>query len=114
MYYKKTLGYLGEKLALQYYQKRHYKLIAQNYFSRYGELDLVLKKNGQITVVEVKTRSSNKFLWAEESIDDKKINRLTITYAKLAREKKLPPFFDLEALIIQIENQQAKIIRYKL
>ena len=111
---KKALGYYGENLALKYYQKLHYKLIAKNYYSRCGELDLVLEKNKQIIVVEVKTRSTNKFLWAEESIDNKKIEKIRRTYEILAHQKKLPRFFELEALIIQINGNRATIRRYQL
>ena len=111
---KKALGYYGENLALKYYQKLHYKLITKNYYSRCGELDLVLEKNKQITVVEVKTRSTNKFLWAEESIDNKKIEKIRRTYEVLARQKKLSRFFELEALIIQITGSRATIRRYQL
>mgnify|MGYP005662405913 FL=1 len=45
---KKSLGQYGERIALSYYQKLGYKLITQNYYSRYGELDLVLKKDNKI------------------------------------------------------------------
>ena len=71
MFYKKSLGQLGEQIALSYYQKLGYKLVIKNYYSRYGELDLVLIKNHQITIVEVKTRSGKQFSWPEESIDNK-------------------------------------------
>lgn len=115
MFYKKELGQYGEKLALKYYQKLNYRLIIKNYSCRYGELDLVLEKNGQITVVEVKTRSTNKFLWAEETINQQKIQHIFNAYQKLAREKHLVPFFYLEALIIQMTNGQlSNIMRYKI
>ena len=48
MLYKKSLGKYGEKIALEYYRKLGYKLIRQNYYCRWGELDLVLIKNKQI------------------------------------------------------------------
>jgi len=114
MFYKKSFGQLGENIALIYYQNLGYKLISKNYHSRYGEIDLVFKKDNQITVVEVKTRSNKKFVWAEESIDNKKINNIYQTYQKLSLEKNLPEFFILEALIIELAGQRAKIYRYQL
>ncbi|MFA6307489.1 MAG: YraN family protein [Patescibacteria group bacterium] len=114
MFYKKLLGQKGEEIALKYYQKLGYKLIIQNYYSRYGELDLVFSKNKEITVVEVKTRIGEQFSWAEESINAKKINNIYITYQKLAKNKKLPEFFYLEALIIEINNKTATIRRYQI
>ena len=114
MLYKKSLGQYGEQIALRYYQKRGYKLIIQNYFSRYGELDLVLVKNKQILVVEVKTRYGKQFSWPEESISNKKINNIYITYQLLARQEKLSEFFYLEAFIIEINDKTAKIRRYQI
>jgi len=114
MLYKKLLGQYGEQLALNYYKKLGYKLVIKNYSSRYGELDLVLIKNKQITVVEVKTRFGEQFSWPEESINNKKIANIYHTYQKLALTKKLPTFFKLDALIIEINNKKAKIRRYKI
>ena len=114
MLYKKSLGHYGEQIALNYYQKLGYQLIVKNYYSRYGEIDLLLTKNDQITVVEVKTRSAKQFSWAEESINIKKINNIYKTYQKLAREYKLPEFFNLEALIIELGYQKATIRRYQI
>lgn len=114
MFYKKLLGQQGEQIALHYYQKRGYKLVTQNYYSRYGEIDLVLIKNNKITVVEVKTRLGKQFSWPEESINSKKIANIYHTYQKLAFEKKLPEFFYLDALIIEINDKKAIIRRYQI
>jgi Holliday junction resolvase-like predicted endonuclease len=111
---KKLLGQRGEQIVLHYYQKLGYKLISKNYYSRYGELDLVLIKKNQITVVEVKTRCGYQFSWAEESINTKKITNIYKTYQKLARAKKLPEWFNLEALIIELAKGQAIIRRYQI
>lgn len=111
---KKSLGERGEKIAQGYYQKLGYKLIAKNYYSRYGELDLVLIKNNQITVAEIKTRSGRQFSWAEESINTKKINNIYKTYQILAMDKKLKEFFNLEILIIELHRQKAIIRRYQI
>jgi putative endonuclease len=114
MLYKKSLGQYGEQIALKYYQKLGYKLIKKNYYCRWGELDLVLIKNKQILVVEVKTRSGQQFSWAEESINAKKIANIYQAYQTLAQEQKLNYFFDLEALIIEITHNKAEIRRYQI
>lgn len=108
----KKLGKIGEALALKYYQNLGYELITKNFYSPYGEIDLVLSKNQKITVVEVKARSNINFFWPEESINNKKINNIWKTYQKLQNKLSLPEFFQLEIIIIEIKNQQAKIKRY--
>ena len=41
----KSIGSYYEKLAADFFIKRNYKLVAKNFFTRFGELDLVLIKD---------------------------------------------------------------------
>lgn len=56
---KKHLGQEGEKVAYNYLLQNGYKIINHNFFSPYGEIDLIAIKNSQLIFIEVKTRSSN-------------------------------------------------------
>ncbi len=103
---KKSLGRYGENIARRHYQRLGWQVISQNYWTRYGELDLVLEKNKQILIVEVKTRTNYNFGWAEESINQKKLNNIYKAYQKIQLEKNLPPDYQLEICIIQISNGQ--------
>jgi putative endonuclease len=55
---KKTFGSWGEQLAADYLQKLGYEIVCRNYRCRYGELDLVCRKEATWCFVEVKTRKS--------------------------------------------------------
>ena len=100
-FYKQQLGQRGEIIARNYYQSLGFNIICQNFYTRYGELDLVLQKDKQILVVEVKTRSNTKFGWAEESINDQKLQRIDQSYQILQADKGLPEFYQLEICIIK-------------
>lgn len=52
----KALGGRGEAVAAEYLKKRGYRLLAQNYRLKFGEIDLVMIKSGCVCFVEVKTR----------------------------------------------------------
>ncbi len=52
------LGQKGERIAAQYYINEGYTLLAHNYRTRMGELDLILRKGSLVVVCEVKTRTS--------------------------------------------------------
>ena len=106
---RKNLGALGEKIALRYYQEKGWEKIDQNCWTRYGELDLLLRKKEQIMVVEVKTRRNKNFGWGEESINAKKLKNIHQAYAVLKTKKSLPDFFQLEICVIYLENKKAKI-----
>lgn len=110
---RKILGKWGENLARQYFLRQNYTIIAQNFYCPYGELDLVVQKGQKIKLIEVKTRKNHNFGWAEESINDLKLNKMAITYQYLQKQKKLPDFYDIELFIIELKPK-IKIIRYKL
>ena len=73
-------GKYFENLAENYLKKNGYKLIRKNFFSRYGEIDIIaLDKDNNLVFVEVKGRNSLNFGVGEESITQKKINSLVKT-----------------------------------
>lgn len=72
----KDLGKAGEKAAKEYLENAGYKIIEMNYRCRFGEIDLVVKKDNVVSFVEVKTRKSTSFGEPEESIDSLKIKKI--------------------------------------
>ena len=53
-----NLGKKGELLAKGYLEKKGYTILEQNFRTRYGEIDIIAKFQGEIIFFEVKTRSS--------------------------------------------------------
>ena len=59
------LGAWGESVAAQYLLKKRYKLVATNYKSRYGEIDLIVCDRKHLVFVEVKTRTVNSDMYSD-------------------------------------------------
>lgn len=78
MYYKQQTGKLGEEIAAKYLLKEGYSIFERNYFSYYGEIDIIArdKKNNEIVFIEVKTRFQNKYGSPAEAVDEEKANRI--------------------------------------
>lgn len=55
----KRLGNHGEFLAKTYLEKQGHAILAKNFYTRFGELDLISKYKKQIHIIEVKTFKSN-------------------------------------------------------
>ena len=66
-------------MAARYLEKKRYKLVAANYRSRFGEIDLIVKDRKFLVFVEVKLRKSDRFAEAFEYVDHYKQNRLRTT-----------------------------------
>ena len=69
-------GRLGEKLAARYLRKKGYRILAKNYRTRYGEIDIVARDGGVLCFVEVKTRTSLEFGHGDEFIDRHKMRQI--------------------------------------
>lgn len=90
-------GRWGEALAAEFLRKRRYEIIAVNYRSRFGEIDLIASNKKYLVFVEVKLRKSERFAQALEFVDAKKQSRIRTT-AELylsEHETNLQPRFDV-------------------
>lgn len=73
---KLKLGQIGEDLAAKYLLRNSYEILARNFHSKYGEIDIIATKRDTIYFFEVKTRRPNSFTQPEESITHQKISRI--------------------------------------
>lgn len=91
------LGAWGEATAAEYLRKKRYKLVAANYRSRFGEIDLIVSDRSFLVFVEVKLRKNKNFALAREFVDEKKRKRILSRAALyLARNPSdLQPRFDV-------------------
>lgn len=84
-------------MAAEYLRKKRYTLVAANYSSRFGEIDLIAHNRKYLVFVEVKLRKSADFAAAAEFVDLKKQNRLRLTAELYLSENptRLQPRFDV-------------------
>ncbi|OGS18743.1 MAG: YraN family protein [Elusimicrobia bacterium RIFOXYA2_FULL_50_26] len=79
------LGQRGEDAAAQLLLKKGYRLVARNYRTRYGEIDIIARKGGFLVFVEVKFRRSSKFGTPQEAVNARKqqhMIRSALSYVK--------------------------------
>ncbi len=72
----KKIGNFGENLAREYLIKKGYKILSNNFRTRYGEIDIIAEMNGVLVFVEVKTRTNSSFGPVISQISEKKVNRI--------------------------------------
>ena len=77
------------ELRAVFYLRRHgYTIIAQHITSRFGEIDIICKKDETIYVVEVKYRRKNDDWPIELAMTEGKVRRMVLTYQAYAQETK--------------------------
>ena len=93
----KLTGAWGEAIAAEYLRKKHYKIIANGFHSRFGEIDLIAQNRKYLVFVEVKLRKSANFAKAREYVDAKKQDKLRITASLYLSQNptNLQPRFDI-------------------
>lgn len=74
-----VLGAWGEQLSARYLKKRGYKILACNYSSRFGEIDIIARKKDIIAFVEVKLRKNADHGQAREFVGYQKQARIRAT-----------------------------------
>ena len=93
----KLSGTWGEALAAEFLRKKHYKVLAAGYRSRFGEIDLIVQSRKFLVFVEVKTRKSADFALAREYVDKRKQDKIRKTASLYLSENPtgLQPRFDV-------------------
>ncbi len=73
---KDERGRAGEERATRHLRAQGYQVIDRNWRCAEGEIDIVAARNGDVVVVEVKTRRSDGFGHPFEAVDGRKRDRL--------------------------------------
>ncbi|MFR2089378.1 MAG: YraN family protein [Faecalibacterium sp.] len=96
-------GRRGEAAAARWYQKQGAQLLAHNYHTRMGELDLVLREpDGTIVICEVKTRSQGMLQRPAAAVDPAKQHRLICAaqeYLQQTGQSEEPVRFDVAEVV---------------
>lgn len=138
--HNQNIGKIGEETACKFLMKRGYQIILRNYWKKWGEIDIIVKKDQVIHFVEVKTVSKdlisglNKdFVSCEtekrvnhETFDDyrpednihpwklKRLSRVIQTYLiENDTEENNEWQFDVITVFLDIENKTAKVEHIK-
>jgi putative endonuclease len=105
------LGRDGEDLALAHLERLGYELVERNHRTRFGEIDLIVRRGGALVFVEVKTRrasAAGRGPW--EALHERKqrqVRRMAVAYLTEALDR---PFnddlrFDAIGVLIDARGQ---------
>lgn len=104
------LGQKGERIAVDFLRDKGYRIVAVNYRTRLGQIDIVAKDKETVCFIEVKTRKSARFGRPAEAVDffkQRKISQVALMFLKQKGLLDSPARFDV--ISISHEDLQPKI-----
>lgn len=107
----KEKGQSGERLVAQYLEKNGYKVIAQNFRQKCGEVDVIAQKHDTVAFVEVKWRT-NPLIDSAEIISLSKQRKIaSVAKLFLSQHTDLEVVCRFDVALIE-ENNNTLNIRY--
>ena len=113
------IGFTGEAIAQQYLLGKGYIFVEKNFYTRFGEIDLIFraKASQELVFVEVKYRTSDAFGKPEDAITRVKKRRIQksidVFFAQKKQYRDNPHRVDVLALEVDKARGKAKIYHYK-
>lgn len=105
--YKKAKGSDSEQLACTYLQEHGLTLVEQNFSSRYGEVDIIMRESDTLVFVEVRYRKNNHFGGAAASVTPAKQQKIIKT--ALSYQQRHAPNDGIRFDIFAIEGDSTKV-----
>lgn len=102
----KLRGREGEAEAARFLREKGFRIVGQNYYCRFGEVDVIAEGGGYVVFAEVKLRKSAAFAEAREFVTAAKREKIRKTASMWlsANETELQPRFD----VIEIYSANGK------
>ena len=101
-------GKIGEDIAAEYIQRNGGEILRRNYWTDFGEIDIIVRTESEIVFIEVKSRYGNKFgnpAEAVNSVKQKKIRNAAMFYINSNYLSEFQVRFD----VIEIYIKEGKI-----
>jgi putative endonuclease len=111
---RQIFGQQSEALTVRYLKKKGYKIIAQNYRSKLGEIDIIARDKETLVFIEVKARRSAKFGSPKAAVTFKKqrkISMVALAYLKANHQLQAPARFDVVSVDFTTAQPAIEIVK---
>ncbi|MEO8898533.1 MAG: YraN family protein [Candidatus Dormibacter sp.] len=100
---RERVGHAGEAAALNHLKDQGFRILARDWRSRIGQIDIVAEDGETLVLVEVKARRGVAFGLPEEAVDARKRHKLRMlleTYRSATKRQKQPCRIDVLGLLL--------------
>ena len=106
--YNLKTGKIGEEMAKEYLERKGYKILKQNYRTKFEEIDLIVKDGKELVLVEVRTKKGEIFGSPEESLTKGKLQKLRLS-AKIIKASRV----DAICIVLREDNSIQRLEHYQ-
>jgi putative endonuclease len=99
---RQLFGQNGEAVALEHLKKNGYRILASNYRTPLGEIDIIARDKDTLVFAEVKARHSDRYgspKWAITPQKKRKLSMLALYYLKTAHLMHQKARFDVVSIL---------------
>jgi len=109
----KQLGFKGEEIIARWLAKKGYTILQKNFYTRYGEIDIIAQKDDVLAFVEVKTRKARYFPISTVVTRSKQRKIIATAKRYVLRHKIVDRVlrFDIATLILSETSHEINYIR---
>jgi putative endonuclease len=100
-------GRLGEEIARKHLEQKGYKIIEQNYKTKYGEIDLIARKGKELIFVEVRTKKGENYGLPEDTINKKKLKKIWLNTKAYMAIKKWRGLSRIDAICVVLKEDNS-------
>jgi putative endonuclease len=111
---RQQYGEAGEALAARLLRRQGYRILATNYRTPIGEIDIIAQERDTIVFVEVKARRSLHFGHPKMAVTaqkQRKLSMLALYYLKSTGQSGAKARFDVVAISAAPERPEVEIVR---
>lgn len=107
------LGKAGEDAAAAYLERNGYAILSRNWRKNRLELDIVAVKDGELVVVEVKTRSNTDYIEPQDAVNWQKVRHIVIAADAYVKQHQLdlPIRFDIVTVVGDVRSFEIEHIQ---
>lgn len=111
---QQEFGRKAEAIAIRRLKKTGYKIIAQNFRTRIGEIDIIARDGKTIVFVEVKARKTTRYGHPKQAVThakQRKISMVALEYLKTTGQSTAKARFDVVAITALSFDPKIEIIK---
>ena len=104
---RQALGKWGEQEAEKFLRQQGFAILARNYRTPVGEIDIIARSKKELLFVEVKARRGTQFGLPQEAVGARKQQQIIRTaqwYLQREKTGNLQPRFDVVAILCQSDG----------